>query len=75
MTNKGITTPYGPLAEAIGKFRNNWRQRDVYIFAKPNDPNMVVTVEYPFDGGAPFISHEPRALFTRYIGTFDKVCE
>ena len=69
----GITTPYRPLDQAIGKFRNEWRQREVYIFANPNDPTMVVTVGYPFDGSTPIIADEPRSLFTAYIGSFDKV--
>ena len=68
-----VTTPYRPLAEAIGKFRNEWRQREVYIFANPNDATMVVTVGYPFDGSTPVICDEPRAAVAEYIGTFDKV--
>lgn len=66
-----ITTPYRPLDEAIGKFRNDWRQREVYIFDHPNDPAMVVTVGYPYNGSAPIITDEPRKTYAYWIGRFD----
>jgi hypothetical protein len=74
-TARTPTTPYRPLDEAIGRFRNEWRQRDVYIFANPNDADQVVTVGYPFTGAAPIICDEARSLYARYIGRFDGVYE
>ena len=69
------TTPGFPFEHAIGRFTNRWRQREVYIFAHPSDPARVITVGYPFAGGAPMICDEARVLVARYIGRFDGVAE
>lgn len=66
-------------AQPIGAFRNDWRQRWVSIYADPTDPTMVVTVGVPFPGTVNDVNnsivytHEPRADFATYIGSFNKV--
>lgn len=67
----------------IGAFRNDWRMRRVSIFEDIKNPEMVYTVGMPFgpgadplphgDGPKPIETHELRADFAHYIGTFNKV--
>ena len=64
--------------QLIGAFTNKWRGRRVEIFEDLADPSMVYTTGTPLgtpplDPAAVVESHEPRAHFTNYIGSFDKV--
>lgn len=63
------------FGEHIGTFRNEWRQRTVYIYNHPTDAGCVVTCGVPFAPiGAEWIwTTEPRATFAQYIGSFNKV--
>lgn len=64
----------------IGAFLNRWRGRRVEIFEDTVDPTMVYTTGLPIgpDGGVdhaaiPIETHEPKAAFAPYIGSYHKV--
>jgi len=63
----------------VGSFRNQWRNRIVRIYAHPTDATLVVTCGIllrptPMQESQGVIwTTEPRDLYARYIGTFDKV--
>lgn len=58
----------------IGAFTNAWRGRRVLIFEDNADPTMVYTSGVPIAGaGDTTETHEPRALYVPYIGSFGKV--
>ena len=59
---------YGP---PIGRLRNNWRQRDVTVYAT-DDPEVVRTVGVPFGGGDAIITTEPIADWKRVISVFPR---
>jgi len=65
----------GPLAhgELIGRFRNTWRLRDVFIYAHPTDPTRVITCGIPMQGDTTALRHasapEIRPLFAEHVWT------
>jgi hypothetical protein len=57
--------------EVIGRLRNNWRQRDVTVYASA-DPGFVDTIGVPFDGGAPIETHERIEDWKSVISVFPR---
>lgn len=53
--------------------RNNWRQRVVTVHEHPADPDLVVTVGMPFDGGELIVCVETRAEWAATIAAFPRV--
>lgn len=53
--------------EYIGRFINEWRRRNVAVYEHLTDPDKVVTIGYPFDGGAPIETVENRQDWTATI--------
>ena len=59
--------------EKIGFFKNNWRQRNVSLYAHPDNDEVVITIGEDYDGAKTIIVAETKVLLKQYIGTFNKV--
>ena len=55
--------------DCIGHLRNNWRQRDCWVY-KHEDPKKVYSIGYPFNGGKPVVCEEDIQGWDRTIGIF-----
>lgn len=68
-----ITLPTNP--KLIGNELNKWREREVFIYADPDDPTMVYTVGKPWGHALhrkDVVTHEPTSDFQRAIAIFPR---
>ena len=61
-----------PKTPPIGRLKNNWRRRHVLVYDHPDDPDKVISVGVPFDGGPDVVCEEPREAYARVIAAYPK---
>ena len=45
----------------LGRFLNEWRRRDVAVYEHVDNPELLITVGWPMDGGEAVVCEERRS--------------